>query len=121
MIKGGLLATALSFGLMLLANTYITILLATAFFALTVALQVPALTSLTSQRATVPQGIAMGLSNSFVSLGRIAGPLVGGFLFDLNILFPYLSGIALMSIGFVASLIAFKEGSRKYQIQNKYL
>jgi len=120
-IKGGLLATALSFGLMLLANTYIAILLATAFFALTVALQVPALTSLTSQRATVPQGIAMGLSNSFVSLGRIVGPLVGGFLFDLNILFPYLSGIAIMSIGFVASLIAFKEGSRKYQIQNKYL
>jgi MFS transporter, DHA1 family, multidrug resistance protein len=33
-IKGGLLATALGFGLMLLANTYLTILLATAFFAL---------------------------------------------------------------------------------------
>jgi DHA1 family multidrug resistance protein-like MFS transporter len=120
-IKGSLLATACGFGLMLLANTYISILLATAFFALTIALQVPALTSLTSRRATIPQGIAMGLSNSFVSLGRIVGPLVGGFLFDLNILFPYLSGIAIMGIGFVASLIAFKEGSRKYQIQNKYL
>jgi DHA1 family multidrug resistance protein-like MFS transporter len=120
-IKVGLFATAIGYGLMLLADTYTTILLATAFFALTVALQIPALTSLTSQRATVPQGIAMGLSNSFVSLGRIVGPLVGGFLFDLNILFPYLSGAAIMGIGFIASLIVFKEESRKYQIQNKYL
>jgi MFS transporter, DHA1 family, multidrug resistance protein len=54
--KVGLFATAIGFGLLLLANTYVTILLATAFFALTVALQVPALTSLTSRRATVPQG-----------------------------------------------------------------
>ena len=37
------------------------------------ALQVPALASLTSRRATVLQGIAMGLSNAFVRLGRIVG------------------------------------------------
>jgi DHA1 family multidrug resistance protein-like MFS transporter len=120
-IKVGLFATAIGYGLMVLANTYTTILFATAFFALTIALQIPALTSLTSRRATVPQGIAMGLSNSFVSLGRIVGPLIGGFLFDLNILFPYLSGAAIMGIGFIASLIVFKEESKKYQIQNKYL
>jgi DHA1 family multidrug resistance protein-like MFS transporter len=103
--KVGLFATAIGFGLMLLANTYLTILLATAFFALTVALQVPALTSLTSRRATVPQGIAMGLSNSFVSLGRIVGPLLGGYIFDINILLPYISGAAIMIIAFIVSLI----------------
>jgi DHA1 family multidrug resistance protein-like MFS transporter len=107
-IKGGLLATALGFGLMLLANTYITILLATAFFGLAIALQTPALTSLTSKRATVPQGIAMGLSNSFVSLGRIVGPLLGGIIYDMNILLPYLGGIAIMCIGFVVSLVTLR-------------
>ena len=107
-LKTGLLATAISFGLMLLANTYLTILLATAFFALTVALQIPAVTSLTSRRATVPQGIAMGLSNSFVSLGRILGPLLGGYIFDINILLPYLSGSAIMGIGFIVSLFTLK-------------
>lgn len=109
-IKWGLLATALGFGLMLLADSYWTILLATAFFGLTVALQVPALTSLTSRRATVPQGIAMGLSNSFVSLGRIFGPLLGGFIYDINILLPYMSGAAIMVLGFFASLIALRGG-----------
>ena len=103
-IKGGLLATALGFGLMLLANTYLTILLATAFFALTVALQIPALTSLTSRRATVPQGIAMGLSNSFVSLGRIVGPILGGLVLDINLNLPYLSGAGFMLLGFLASM-----------------
>ena len=107
-IKGGLLATALGFGFMLLANTYVTILLATAFFALTVALQVPALTSLTSRRATVPQGIAMGLSNSFVSLGRIVGPILGGLVLDINLNLPYLSGAIFMLFGFLASLLWIK-------------
>ena len=103
-IKSGLLGTALGFGFMLLANTYATILLATAFFALTVALQVPTLTSLTSRRATVPQGIAMGLSNSFVSLGRIVGPVLGGVILDVNLSLPYLCGAAVMLIGFTGSL-----------------
>jgi DHA1 family multidrug resistance protein-like MFS transporter len=104
-IKGGLLATAFGFGLMLLANTYLTILLATAFFGLTIALQVPALTSLTSRRATIPQGIAMGLSNSFVSLGRIVGPILGGLVLDVNLNLPYLSGAGFMLLGFLFSLM----------------
>ena len=112
-IKGGLLATALGFGLMVLANSYITILLATAFFALTVALQVPALSSLTSQRATVPQGIAMGLSNSFVSLGRIVGPILGGLVFDINLNLPYLSGAGFMLLGFFASMFWIKPETRQ--------
>jgi DHA1 family multidrug resistance protein-like MFS transporter len=107
-IQGGLLATALGFGLMLWANSYVTILLATAFFGLATALQIPALTSMTSKGAEVPQGTAMGLSNSFVSLGRIVGPLVGGVVFDINLRLPYLSGAAVMGIGFVVSLLALK-------------
>lgn len=104
-IKVTLLGTAVGFVLMLLANSYITILLATAFFALMTALQVPALTSLTSRRATIPQGIAMGLSNSFVSLGRIVGPIGGGVALDISAGLPYLSGAAVMLLGFGMSLI----------------
>jgi DHA1 family multidrug resistance protein-like MFS transporter len=120
-IKGGLLATALSFGLMLLANTYITILLATAFFALTVALQVPALTSLTSRRATVPQGIAMGLSNSFVSLGRIVGPILGGLVLDINLNLPYLSGAVFMLLGFIVSLLLIQPEKVQQKVVNPQL
>ncbi len=107
-IRGGLLATAVGFGWMLLVDSYWMILLSTAFFGLATALQIPALTSLTSRRASLPQGIVMGLSNSFVSLGRIFGPLLAGYIFDINILLPYLAGIAIMAAGFGLSLVTLK-------------
>ncbi|MBE9474851.1 MAG: hypothetical protein IMY85_08155 [Chloroflexi bacterium] len=50
----------------------------------------------------------MGLSNSFMSLGRIAGPLWAGFVFDLNLIYPYISGAVTMLIGFIISLIWLK-------------
>lgn len=105
-----LLATVAGFGLMVLTNTFVAVLLTTAFFGLAVALQIPALTSLTSQRATVPQGIAMGLSEAFVSLGRIVGPLLGGITFDINLNLPYLSGAAVLFIGFLVSLVGMPQG-----------
>jgi DHA1 family multidrug resistance protein-like MFS transporter len=114
-ISGGMLATAAGFGLMLLANNSATIMLATAFFGTATALQIPALTSLTSRRATVPQGVAMGLSNSFVSLGRIFGPLMGGYFFDRSIMLPYLGGAAVMVIGFIVSLTGLKGVERGFR------
>ena len=111
-IKAGLLVTAISFGLMLWADTFLTVILTTAFFALTVSIQSPALLSLTSRRATVPQGIAMGLSNSFVSLGRIVGPILGGVVMDINLSLPYISGAAFMLVAFFVSLIWIDQGKQ---------
>jgi len=114
-VKVGLLGGAISYGLMLLANSYLTILLTTAIFALTVALQIPALTALTSRRATIPQGIAMGLSNSFVSLGRIVGPILGGVVLDINPSLPYISGAIIMLVGFIFSILSIR--SEKQAVQ----
>jgi DHA1 family multidrug resistance protein-like MFS transporter len=41
----------------------------------------------------------MGLNESFTSLGRIAGPLIAGLLFDANIQAPFLAGGAVMLLG----------------------
>jgi DHA1 family multidrug resistance protein-like MFS transporter len=112
-VKMGLLATALGFGLLLLANTFVTVILSTAFFALAVSIVSPALLSLTSRRATVPQGIAMGLSNSFVSLGRIVGPILGGTILDVHLSLPYTCGAAIMFVGFLASLAWIAPGERE--------
>jgi DHA1 family multidrug resistance protein-like MFS transporter len=107
-IQAGLLASVLGFALILLANSLLTILLAVAFFGLAVALQSPALSAQVSKRTVLPQGVSMGMSNAFISLGRIIGPLFAGALFDINILLPYLGGSAIMGIGFVVSMFAFK-------------
>ena len=97
---------------MLWADTFLTVILTTAFFALTVSIQSPALLSLTSRRATVPQGIAMGLSNSFVSLGRIVGPILGGIVLDIDLRLPYISGAAFMLVAFFVSLIWIDQGKQ---------
>ncbi len=103
-IKLSLLGSSLGFLLLLTANTYPTVLLTTGFFVLTVALLRPAVASLISQRATMGQGVTLGLNNSFMSLGRIVGPLWAGYLFDINVHLPYLSGSIIMLIGFFIGL-----------------
>jgi len=97
--------SAVSFGLILLANNFWTLLLTISFFILPNALLRVTVVSLTSQRAEMGQGAAMGLSNSFTSLGRIVGPVWAGFSYDVDAAYPFWSGAAAMLLGFVVSLV----------------
>lgn len=115
LIKTTLFATALGFIAISLGNTFITFLLAIGFFTLATSLMTPAVTALTSKRATIDQGMAMGLSNSFMSLGRIGGPTLAGVAFDINIEYPNLGGAAVMLAGFLVSLIWIKGDQAELQ------
>ncbi len=107
-IKASLLFSAVSYLFIMLADNYATLLLTIGFFILVTALMIPALTSLTSKVTTMEQGLTMGLSNSFMSLGRIVGPLWGGFVFDLNLRFPFVSGAGILLAGFFMGLVWLK-------------
>jgi DHA1 family multidrug resistance protein-like MFS transporter len=111
-IKVTLLLSSVSFGTLLLANSFLTVLLTTCFFTLPNALLRPAVISLTSKHATTKQGVSMGLNNSFTSLGRIIGPIWAGYAFDINVHYPYLSGAAIIFIGFLISLVWISQESR---------
>jgi len=104
-MRASLLLSAVTFVLLLLADSFWTALAATALFVLPNSLVRVALTSLTSQQAEVGQGVAMGLSHAFMSLGRIIGPLLAGVLFDLDLRLPYLVGAGAMVVGFGISVI----------------
>jgi DHA1 family multidrug resistance protein-like MFS transporter len=112
-IKSAMLVSTLAYLFMLPADTFITLLLATGFFFLITALLIPALTSLTSRLAPMEQGITMGLSNSFMSLGRIVGPLWGGWAFDMSINLPFLSGAGILFVGFIVSLFGLARAPEK--------
>lgn len=103
-IQSALLAGAVAFGLLLLARSYAAVLFTSGLFVLITAFFRPAVHSLTSQRAAMGQGAAMGLSNAFVSLGRVIGPLWAGAVFDLDPRLPYLSGAVILALVFLASL-----------------
>ena len=109
-IKTTLLASAVGFLLLLAADSLATVLLTTALFTLPNALLRPAVISLTSKQAEERQGVAMGLNNSFNSLGRIVGPISAGLTFDANPSLPYLSGAVVMLAGFLFSLVWVPQG-----------
>jgi hypothetical protein len=50
----------------------------------------------------------MGLSNSFISMGRILGPVLGGMALDINLMLPYFSGAGIMLFGFLFSFLWIK-------------
>jgi DHA1 family multidrug resistance protein-like MFS transporter len=112
-IKVSLLASSVGFVVLLLANTYPTILLATGLFILSKTLLRTAVLSLISKRTTVGHGAAMGLGNSFISLGRIAGPIWAGAMFDVNVNYPYLSGALIMFAGFLVGLARISQAGKE--------
>ncbi len=110
-IQGTLAASATGFLFISLAGTLTAFLAATGLFTMAMALLAPAVSSLTSTRTVLEQGITMGLSNASQSLGRIAGPLLAGIAFDIFIEYPNYLGAVVMGIGFIMSLFILKKES----------
>jgi MFS transporter, DHA1 family, multidrug resistance protein len=108
-IQGMLAATATGFLLISQANTFIMFLVAIGVFTMAIAILAPAVSALTSQQTTLEQGLTMGLSNAAQSLGRIAGPLLGGVVFDISLEYPNYLGAIIMGIGFLVSLYTLTE------------
>jgi len=82
-----------------------------AFFVLTLALIGPALNACLSRFAGEHQGTVMGLNSAIASLGRVAGPLLAGSLYDRNLTLPFWSRTAILLIGAVLS--AWLPGGKK--------
>ncbi|WP_257349446.1 MFS transporter [Pseudalkalibacillus decolorationis] len=101
-VTGALLLSAIGFILMVFAFNYATVMLTVSIFFLGNSVLRPALNSFISKMAGKEQGTIMGLNNSFLSLGNAAGPVLAGFLFEVNIHIPYLVGAAVLLIALVA-------------------
>ncbi len=103
-IRTSLIASAVGFVLMLLAWNFATVLITVGLFVFSNAMLRPAISSLVSRNAGDQQGAVLGINNSFMSLGRIVGPLWAGFMIDINLSLPYLSGALIMLAVYLASL-----------------
>ncbi|WP_100330521.1 MFS transporter [Bacillus xiapuensis] len=99
-VLGSLLLSAVGFILMTLANSFAGVLVTTGIFFIGNSLLRPSVNSLLSKQAGPQQGYIMGLNNSFLSLGNVAGPLAAGGLFEWNLHLPYMFGAAIMLFGF---------------------
>jgi DHA1 family multidrug resistance protein-like MFS transporter len=114
LIFAGLAAGALGFFGLSMAYDYLTTLLAVGFFTLALALIGPALNAYLSSFAGDQQGTLMGLNSAATSLGKVVGPLWAGYLYEINIEYPFFSGAAALFL----SLLVFVAGipsARRFQ------
>jgi DHA1 family multidrug resistance protein-like MFS transporter len=108
-VKMSLIGSTIGFLLMLTAFDLTSVLLTTGFFVFTNSMLRPGISSLISKRTTQGQGVAMGLNNAFMSLGRIVGPLWAGTALDMNLSYPFITGAAILAVAYIASLYKLRE------------
>lgn len=100
-IQGGIIISAIGFGLILLADSFITSAIYLTIFGIGNGVIRPSVSSLITKTSTAGHGSSTGLLSSMDSLGRIIGPPLGGLLFSLQAGLPYVSGIILSIVAFV--------------------
>ncbi len=105
-IRAGLVIAAVGFLLLPLSSNLLYLIIFGAIWSAGESLMRTALPAIISKRATSGLGAAMGLQGSFDSLGRIAGPLWGGFVYQHNISLPYLSGAGLLFVSTAATMVS---------------
>ena len=116
-IAGGLVLMALSFIVMPFLPNQVSLfylVMASAGFGSAVAR--PVITALITKETTEPQGITLGTSSAFESLGRLLGPLLGGFLFVFGPQVPFLfSGtVTILMVFFVWRYTHFLKQGHTY-------
>lgn len=108
------LAAASVFVLMtLFVHQYWLIVTVTFIVFLAIDILRPAIGTQISRRAGDQQGFAAGLNSAYSSLGNIAGPIVAGSLFDVNINYPYVSAAIVLFLCFLLVLYVGRSDRRR--------
>jgi DHA1 family multidrug resistance protein-like MFS transporter len=63
----------------------------------------------------------MGLNSAATSLGRVIGPLWAGYLYEVNIEFPYLSGAAALILGLLVSWFGLRSQTEQEEMGTQTL
>jgi MFS transporter, DHA1 family, multidrug resistance protein len=107
----GLVISAVGFFLLLTANSWLIATIYLCVFGIGNSLIKPCVTSLITQKTTVGQGIASGLSSSMDSLGRIIGPLLGVTLLGAASWLPFVAS-GVLSVAALGLLAQFRGKDR---------
>lgn len=110
LILAGLAGGVLCFLGMAASVNYFTTMLAVGGFSIALGLIGPSLNAHLSSFAGEHQGTVMGMNSASTSLGRVAGPLWAGYLYEVNIEYPYLSGAGAFFLSLFVCAAAVRAG-----------
>ncbi|MHA0858321.1 MFS transporter [Paenibacillus sp. CMAA1364] len=105
-ISFSLLMSGIFVFLTLFVHKYWLILVVTFIVFLAMDVLRPAISTQMSKVAPHQQGYVAGLNSAYTSLGNIMGPIVAGFLFDININYPYVCAAIILVLSFFLSMVA---------------
>jgi MFS family permease len=97
-IIGSLVISAAGLFLMMQATSVAGLWLYTAVFSAGNTCLRPAITTLITKNTRAGQGASMGLLQSYDSLGRIVGPVLGGWAYEINGNAPFIAAGSLLVI-----------------------
>lgn len=89
---------AVGFFLSIIAPNYNMFFGVTLIIFLATSILRPVLTTLISKLAGNEQGFAMGMNNSYMSIGNVLGPLSAGLLYDVHHLYPFILGLLVLVV-----------------------
>lgn len=87
------------------ASSYSSVLFVTIILFIGFDLMRPAVTSYLSKVAGNEQGFAGGMNSMFTSIGNVFGPIIGGFLFDQQVDYPFFFAAIVLALG---TVLAFR-------------
>ncbi len=94
-IRAGIIVSAIGFALILLIKDFMTATIFLAVFGIGNGVIRPSVLAFLTKMTKGGHGAVTGNLASFDSLGRVLGPVIGGYLYTQMIELPYISGIAL--------------------------
>ncbi len=97
--------TAVSYLFILFARDFWSVLVVTLLTFLTTSVLRPTINTMLSKMAGDEQGYVAGMNNAYMSIGNVMGPAVAGFLFDINMTWPFLVGSAVFVLAFAVSVL----------------
>lgn len=105
LVRYSFIISAILVFMMTVVHTYLTIMLVTFTVFIGFDLMRPAVTNYLTKIAGNEQGFAGGMNSMFTSIGNVLGPIVGGFLFDINLNYPFYFSTLIMLIGIALTLV----------------
>lgn len=104
LIRYSLIFSIILVFMMTVVESYLSIMFVTFTVFIGFDLMRPALTNYLSKIAGNEQGFIGGMNSMFTSIGNVLGPLVGGFLYDINLNYPFYFASLVLTIGTIISI-----------------
>lgn len=113
----GLIIAVIGYGVIALSPHWVFILIGCGLIGFGNACVVPVVISLLSKQDRYGQGVTMGMNESMDSLGRIIGPLIGGFTFSFSIAFPFYTSAFIVLLLVVMAVYQSKKSLSTVQME----